>query len=161
MDTKRISKDKGKCAVQNCPSTRQEHSHRFPKSTIITSQWIKATRSPRLLDLTPKQVHDNRYVICHLHFHPQDYQCSTRRKLKEGTVPSLLLPEETDSSSPSEEVDEKIDVDRKEDSSHGITITPSSTDFSPNTFRSLFQKSAGSDSCGQSCSLAAAESVPV
>ena len=158
MDTKRISKDKGKCAVQNCLSTRQEHSHRFPKSTVIASRWIEAARSPRLIGLTPKQVHDNRYVICHLHFHPQDYQCSIRRKLKEGTVPSLLLPEETDRSSSSAEIDEKIDVDRKEDSSHGITVTPSSADFSPVTFRNSYQKSTGSNSDRQTCSLAAVES---
>ena len=49
-------------------------------------------------------------------------------------------------------------MDRKEDSSHGITITPSSADFSPVTFRNSYQKSTGSNSDRQTCSLAAVES---
>lgn len=100
MKPRPIPKDKQRCSVLDCPSGRREKSHHYPMNQEIGLKWVAAANNPRLYDLTYKQIYENRYKICYLHFKPEDYSCGLRRRLKEGAIPSLMLPllEETDGS---------------------------------------------------------------
>ena len=141
----RQSKDKRSCCVLSCRSNRYEHHHRFPKDESTGRKWIKVSGNVALQYLTYKEVHVKRYVICCKHFKSTDYSCGAVRKLKQGTVPSLLLPDNIENVSSNEGGDaEEIDVAEIASSSREINLAPSTLDFSPVTYRNWICKSPDS-----------------
>ena len=79
------------------------------------------------------------------------------RKLKQGAVPSLLLPDESISSDEGDCIEEIYAVE-KENPIHRVNVTPSTSDFSPISYCSCVLKSPGSASLRRSSLLVAAES---
>ncbi|XP_033225224.1 uncharacterized protein LOC117178093 [Belonocnema kinseyi] len=147
--------DKQKCSVLSCPSTRREKYHQYPKCERIGCKWVRATANPELQKLTYKEVLEKRFVICFHYFWTEDYRFSTKvKKLKEGAVPSLLLPE-TPQNKPA---NEKIDVEEENLSPHAsLNRSPFKEKFSPITFRHWISKSPGSVSLRESSLVRCAE----
>ena len=114
-----------------------------------------------LHNLTYKEVLVKRFVICYKHFKSTDYWCGSVRKLKQGAVPSLLLPEKIESVSSDEGDDaEEIDAVEKSSPSRETNLTPPTSDFSPVTYRNWISKSSGGVSLRRS-SLVAVKDDPI
>ena len=89
-------------------------------------------------------------MICHCHFKASDYQCGVKRRLKEGVVPSLFLPENSETNVCVGQCgDEGIDLENDENSTASINVTPPKN-FSPITFRNKLPKTPENDSCRRS-----------
>lgn len=145
-----VSHDKQKCCVRECLSTRKVKFHQFPKKESLGLLWLNATNNSDLSKLTYDEVLKRRYVICCLHFKPEDYIFGARKKLKEGTVPSLLLPKvilnnESSSNEPN------VDINCKGTSSTAdINCFPTVVEFSPVTLRKQILDAKSSPVCRQS-----------
>ena len=151
----RQSKDKQSCCVISCGSGRHEHYHRFPKDESAGQKWIKLSGNVALQNLTYKEVLLKRFVICYKHFKTTDYWCGSVRKLKQGAVPSLLLPENIESVSSDEGDDaDEFDVVEQSSPSRETKLTPSKSDFSPVTYRNWISKSPGGASLRRSSLVA-------
>ena len=134
MTSKGRPRDKQRCSVIDCPSTRREKSHHFPKYENLGDKWVKATGNPDLLDLNYQQIYDNKYCICLRHFANEGHLCGVRKRLKEGTVPTLFLLEQEGDFSSRVKNDSKIDLEKIENCSAEINVTPTRNEFSPISF---------------------------
>ena len=143
MTSRGRPRDKQRCSVMDCPSTRREKSHHFPKYENLGDKWVKATGNPDLLDLNYQQIYDNKYCICLRHFAKEDHLCGVRKRLKEGTVPTLFLPEQKESLSSRVKNDLKIDLEKTENSSAEINFTSPRNEFSPIYYRNWTPKQSG------------------
>lgn len=79
-----------KCSVFNCAIATGERSlFSLPKNDESRVKWLN------FLISSGKEVHENVfYRICENHFLPTDFiNCEKIKRLKPGSVPSILLPE--------------------------------------------------------------------
>ena len=131
MKPSKISKDKQRCSVLECPSSRREKSHRFPIDENVGMKWIEATGYLCFQELTYQQIHNKIYCICWKHFQKHDYLYGVRSKLREGVIPTLLLPGHKKSASCKKTNYLNIDLEIKENSPNGINVTPTAKQFTP------------------------------
>ena len=110
MTSRGRPRDKQKYSVIDCPSTCREKSHHFPKNENLGAKSVQATGNPDLLDLNYQQMHDNKYRICLRYISKEDHLCGVHKRLKEGTVPTLFLPEQKENLSSRVKNDLKIDL---------------------------------------------------
>ncbi|EDS45128.1 uridine cytidine kinase i [Culex quinquefasciatus] len=81
-----IQKMVRQCAVRGCPSNDQVTlCHRFPKRKEFMEKW---RRSLALDGSDPTELF-NRFVVCTLHFQPNDYRNAASRMLNLVAVPTL------------------------------------------------------------------------
>ena len=69
--------------------------------------------------------------------------CGVRKRLKEGTVPTLFLPEQKENLSSRVKNDLKIDLEKTENFSAEINVTPPRNEFSPIYYRNWTPKQSG------------------
>ena len=127
----------------DCPSTRREKSHHFPNNENLGAKWVKATGNPDLLDLSYQQIYNNKYCICLRHFANEDHLCGVRKRLKEGTIPKLFLPEQEKDFSSRVKNDSKIDLEKTENCSAEKNVTPTRNEFSPFFYRNWTPRKSG------------------
>ena len=137
----------------DCPSTRREKSHHFPKNENHGAKWVKATGNPDLLDLSYQQIYDSKYCICLRHFANEDHLWGVRKRLKEGTVPTLFLPEQEDDFSSRVKNDSKIDLEKPKNCSAEINVTPTRNEFSPISYRNWTPRKFGNGAFWRKSSL--------
>uniref|UniRef100_A0A8D8C6X9 (northern house mosquito) hypothetical protein n=1 Tax=Culex pipiens TaxID=7175 RepID=A0A8D8C6X9_CULPI len=74
------------CAVRGCPSNDQVTlCHRFPKRKEFMEKWRRALA----LDSSDPAELFNRFVVCTLHFQPNDYRNAASRMLNLVAVPTV------------------------------------------------------------------------
>ena len=155
MKPSKISKDKQRCSVLECPSSRREKSHRFPIDKNVGMKWIEATGNLNFQELTYRQIHDKKYCICWKNFQKHDYLYGVRSKLREGVIPILLLPGHKKSASCKKTNYPKIDLEVKENSPTAINVTPTAKQFTPMNYTNWIAAQSGNITSCRRCSLLA------
>ena len=153
MTSRGRPRDKQRCSMIDCPSTLREKSHHFPKNENLGAKWVKATGNPDLLDLSYQQIYDNKYCICLGHFANEDHLCGVRKSLKKGTVPTLFLLEQEGDFSSRVKNDSKIHLEKIENCSAEINVTPTRNEFSPISNRNWNPRKSGNGAFWRKSSL--------
>jgi len=78
------------CIVPGCKSNSRILGHFFSKNPILSEKWKEAISNNIILNVSSEEL--RKYRVCHLHFLPEDYIFTQkRRRLKHDAVPSVNI----------------------------------------------------------------------
>lgn len=80
-----------RCCVKGCTTRSSNGFHNFPTNKNICLEWMRKTNTHHLdLNTISKSYHK----VCKKHFADSDFiiNISGKKRLKKGSIPSLLLP---------------------------------------------------------------------
>lgn len=83
------------CCVPQCKSGKKVPSHKFPKNPIRCLEWIRSLNLDHLKSMCVDEL--QKFKVCYMHFHEEDYCSPHHRLLLNTAIPSLRFYNNNDS----------------------------------------------------------------